>query len=131
MKKILTLGVVLALSTSLTFAASSYGDAFKNAIKQDIATVKKETKEYNQSLKDSIKKDLEAKAKANEDAKVKAINEKKAAKLKEINSKIAELEKEKKALEDNISISFTEKTLKTKAIDKQLEYLNKQKASLK
>ena len=32
MKKFLTLGMVLALSTSMTLAASSYGDAFKKAL---------------------------------------------------------------------------------------------------
>ena len=38
MKKILTLGIVLAISTGMSFAASTYGNALKNAIKQDIET---------------------------------------------------------------------------------------------
>ncbi|MBQ7287669.1 MAG: hypothetical protein IJW73_07920 [Candidatus Gastranaerophilales bacterium] len=131
MKKFLTLGMVLALSTSMTLAASSYGDAFKKAVKQDIATMKQEAKDYNKSVKESFKKDLEAKAKAKEEAKTKAIKAKKAEDLKEVNSKIAELNKERAAIQANKNMTFTEKTLKTKAIDKQLEYYNKQKELLK
>ena len=41
MKKLLALGVILALSTSMTLAATSYGTALKNAIKQDIQTLRR------------------------------------------------------------------------------------------
>ena len=74
---------------------------------------------------------MEAKAKANENAKTKALEAKKAEKLKEINSKIAELNKEKADIQASKNMTYTEKTFKTKAIEKQLEYYNKQKDSLK
>lgn len=127
MKKILALGMVLALSTSMSFAATSYGTALKNAIKQDIATTKKEAKDYNASVKEAVKKDIEAKTAANKEA----AEAKKAQKIKEINEKIAELNKEKASIQNAESMTYTEKTFKTKAIEKQLELYNKQKDSLK
>ena len=120
MNKILVLSMVLALSTTISFAASSYGDALKNAVKQDIATIKKETKE-------SVKKDIEAKSAANQ----KAAQEKKAQKLKEINAKITELNKEKVSIQNAKDITNTEKTFKTKMLDKQLKYYNDQLEALK
>ena len=131
MKKLLALSVVLAISTSMSMAATSYGTALKKAIKQDIETQKQEAKNYNASVKESIKKDMEAKAKAAENEKIKAAKAKKEAKLKEVNSKIAELNKEKAAIQANKDMTYTEKTFKTRAIDKQLEYWNKQKDALK
>lgn len=131
MKKILTLGVILALSTSISLAASNYSSALKNAIKQDIEVQKQEAKNYNASVKEAIKKDIEAKKAVSENAKVKAAQAKKAEKLKEINAKITELNKEKASIQANKNITYTEKTFKTKAIDKQLEYYNKQKNVLK
>ena len=131
MKKILTLGIVLAISTGMTFAASSYTSALKNAIKQDVEASKQEAKNYNASVKEAIKKDMEAKAKANENTKIKALEAKKAEKLKEINSKIAQLNKEKASIQSAKDMTYTEKTIKTRAIEKQLEYYNKQKDSLK
>ena len=53
MKKLLALGMVLTLATSVSFGATSYTGALKNAIKQDIQNAKQETKE-------AIKKDIEA-----------------------------------------------------------------------
>ena len=131
MKKLLTLATVLALSTTVTLAATSYGTALKNAIKQDVETSKQEAKAYNASVKEAVKKDLEAKAKASEEAKVKAATEKKNAKLKEFNSKITELNKEKAKIQAAKDMTYTEKALKTKAIDKQLEFYKKQVDALK
>ena len=131
MKKLLTLATVLALSTTVSIAATSYGTALKNAIKQDIETSKQEAKNYNKEVKEAIKKDLEAKAKASEQAQIKAAAEKKNAKLKEINSKISELNKEKAKIQAAKDMTYTEKTFKTRAIEKQLEYYNTQKDALK
>ena len=77
MKKLLALSIVLAISTSMSMAATSYGTALKKAIKQDIETQKQEAKNYNASVKESIKKDIEAKAKAAENEKIKAAKAKK------------------------------------------------------
>ena len=127
MKKILALGVVLALSTSMTLAATSFGTSLKNAVKQDIETMKKETKDYNASVKEAAKKDMEAKAAANK----KAAETKKAEKLKEVNAKIAELNKEKASIQNAKDMTYTEKNIKTKLIEKQLKYHNDQLEALK
>ena len=131
MKKLLTLGIMLSLSMSLTYGATTYGDALKKAIKQDIEASKKEAADYNKSVKDAIKKDLEAKAKASQDAKTKEAVAKKTQKLNEINAKIAELNKQKASIQSSKDMTYTEKALKTRALDKQLEYYNKQKEALK
>ena len=131
MKKILTLGVVLALSTTISFAAGEYTKAFKDAVKKDIAATKQEAKNYNASIKESIKKDIEAKQKAQEESKLNTIKQKKAERLKEINSKIADLNKQKATIQSSKDMTYTEKTIKIKAINRQLEYLNKQKDALK
>ena len=68
MKKILTLTMTLALATGSVFAASSYTNALKNAIKQDVQSTKQEAKEYNQSVKEAIRKDIEANKKAQKEA---------------------------------------------------------------
>ncbi|MBR3605660.1 MAG: hypothetical protein IKL52_06495 [Candidatus Gastranaerophilales bacterium] len=138
MKKILALGVVLALSTSMTLAATSFGTSLKNAVKQDIETMKKETKDYNASVKEAAKKDMEAKAAANKKAleakaaaNQKAAQAKKAQKIKEINAKIAELNKEKASIQNAKDMTYTEKNIKTKLIEKQLKYHNDQLEALK
>lgn len=131
MKKLLTFLAIISISTSMSLAATTYGNALKNAIKKDIETQKQEAKNYNNSMKESIKKDIEAKAKASQDAKIKEAQNRKNAKLKEINGKITELNKEKASIQANKEMTYTEKTFKTRAIDKQLEFYNKQKDSLK
>ena len=131
MKKMLTLGVILALSTSMTLAASNYTSALKNAIKQDIEASKQEARNYNASVKESFRKDLEAKAKAAEQEQIKITRAKKAQKLSEANAKIAELNKEKALIERSKDMTYTEKAIKVKALDKQLEYWNKQIDALK
>ncbi len=138
MKKLLALSVILALSTSMTLAATSYGTALKNAIKQDIETTKKEAKSYNASLKEAAKKDMEAKAAVNKKAleekaaaNQKAAEAKKAGTIKELNAKIAELNKQKATIQSAKNMTYTEKTLKTKLINDQLNYYNAQLEALK
>ena len=65
---LLLLCVCMCGITMTAFAATEYGTALKNAVKQDIATMKKETKDYNASVKEAVKKDMEAKATANKKA---------------------------------------------------------------
>ena len=61
MKKLLTLGVVLSLTVGASFAYDSYSNAFKNAVKQDVQNLKTGAKQYNVSVKEAVKKDIEAK----------------------------------------------------------------------
>ena len=130
MKKLLTLATVLSLSATITLAATT-GLSVKEYAKQQKALAKQEAKAYNASLKEAVKKDIEAKTKASEQAQIKAAAEKKNAKLKEFNSKITELNKEKAKIQAAKDMTYTEKALKTKAIDKQLEFYKKQVDALK
>ena len=116
MKRILTLSLILALSTGISFGATNYGKSLKNAVKQDI-----------QATKDAVKKDADEKAKANQSA-----NEaKKAEKIKQIDEKIDALNKEKKNVQNSKTMTETEKTIKTRSLERQIEFYEKQKAALK
>ena len=116
MKKLLALGVILTLSTSMSMAASNYGSALKNAIKQDI-----------QNSKQEIKADIDAKAKAN----MAASEAKKAEKIKQIDAKLDTLNKELKEVKSSKTMTNTEKTIRMNSLNRQIEYYNKQKAALK
>lgn len=129
MKKLITLSVLIGISTSIAIAGASYTSALKDAIKQDIETSKQEAKNYNASVKEAIKKDIEAKAEQR--AKTKEINSKKDEKIKELNSKILDLNKQKLSIQLNNSMSQTEKTLRLNSIEKQIEFYNNQKEVLK
>ena len=127
MKKTLVLAVILAFSANLTFGATTYTSALKDAIKKDVEASKTEAKNYKQSVKEAIKKDMEAKAKAN----TSASEAKKAEKVKQLEAKLAELKKEKEAISKSKEMTYTEKTLRTKNVDKQIEFYNKQLQALK
>ena len=131
MKKLLTLATILALSATVSLAATNNGLSVKEYMKQEKALAKQQAAQYKKDVKEAIKKDIEAKAKASEQAQIKAATEKKNAKLKEINSKITELNKEKAKIQAAKDMTYTEKTFKTRAIEKQLEYYNRQKEALK
>ncbi len=119
MKKILTLAMVCALSSSMVFAASNFGASVKNAVKQDIQSTKTD-------LKKAVKQDIDNKTQA----KTNAYAAKKAEKSKQIDAKITELNKEMKTVKNDKTITETERTLKTKALQKQINYYTKQKAAL-
>ena len=119
MKKLMALLAISTLATTITFGATNEWASFKNAVKQDI-------KNTNASLKEAVKKDMEANKKAQEDA----IQAKKTAKINEVKSKIADLNKQLTSIKNNAELTYTEKTLKTKAIEKQIEYYNKQLTDL-
>ncbi len=119
MKKVLTLTMVLTLLCGMSFASKAPINALKNAVKQDIQNTKQVTK-------DAIKQDLEAKNKANTEA----ANAKKAQKIKQIDAKLADLNAQKEKIEKS-NITQTEKVLKTRPIERQIEFYTKQKEALK
>ena len=51
MKKVLAVAAIIAMTTSMSFAATSFGNSFKNAVKQDIQNTKSD-------LKEAAKKDM-------------------------------------------------------------------------
>ncbi len=119
MKKLIALLTISTLATSMVIGAENEWASFKNAVKKDIQST-------NQSLKDAVKKDIEA----NKNAQENAVKAKKAEKINEVNKKIADLNKELATIKNSKDLTYTEKAFKTRAIEKQLEYYNKQKADL-
>ena len=127
MKKILTIALMMAMATSVTFAANSFGSAVKNAVKQDIANTKSAVKTTAKDVKTAVKQDIanEKKAQATTAA------AKKAEKIKQIDSKLTELNKEMTATKADKNITETERVLKTKTLQRQIDFYNNQKKALK
>ena len=125
MKKILTLIIVLALSTSASYAIT-FGQALRNAFRQDVKNVKTEVKNTNKEIKKQIKTDIDNAKKAQTEAE----KARKKAALKEINAKISDLNKEMKAVKSDKNMTETERLIRTSAIQKQIDYYKKQKSSL-
>lgn len=120
MKRILTLAMVLALSGSMTFAATNFGASVKNAVKQDIKNTRTDIKKSVQQDIDNKKQEQTAASTAKKQEKIKQID----AKLKELNKEMATVKNDKK-------ITETERTLKTRSIQRQIDFYTKQKAALK
>lgn len=115
MKKIFLTLMALSLCTSISFAATTYGTNVKNAIKQDI-----------QQTKASVKKDIQTKQDAN-NAQATA---KKQEKIKQIDTKLNELNAEMKKVKADKTITETERTLKTTSLQRQINMYTKQKQAL-
>ena len=114
MKKLLTLITVLAVTASASYATSFWGSV-RDAFRQDV----KETKQ-------AIKADIENSKK--EHAAEEAARKKEA--LKEVNDKLTTLNKEMKAVKTDKNITETERTIKIKLLQKQIDFANKQKKDI-
>ncbi len=110
MKKLLTLIMILAVSSSATYASSFWKD-LKNSFRQDV----KATKQAVRADIENAKKEQAAEAAAN----------KKAA-LKEVNDRKIALYKEMREVKADKNISETERTIKVRLIQKQIDFANKQ-----
>ena len=119
MKKVLAVAAIIAMTTSMSFAATSFGNSFKNAVKQDIQNTKSD-------LKEAVKKDMEAKTQA----KTSASQAKKAEKIKQIDAKLAELNKELATVKNDKKITETERVLKMRPIQRQIDFYTRQKQAL-
>ena len=126
MKKILTTALIMTMFTGASFAATNFGNAVKNAVKQDIANTKSAVKTTVQDVKTAAKQDMENQKKAQESTAA----AKKAEKLKQIDSKLDELNKELTSVKKDTSITETERTLRIKTLERQIEFYNKQKKAL-
>lgn len=121
MKKILTLLAIFVLTTSVSQAATSYSTSLKNAIKTDINNTKTSIKNAAKADAENAKKERAAKAAV-----------KKENKLKQIDSKLTELNKEMETVKNQkTGITESERTLRMNMLQKQINFYNKQKAALK
>lgn len=119
MKKLFTILTISTLATTMVFGATNEWTNFKNSVKKDVQTT-------NSSLKEAVKKDVEANKKAQQNT----VAAKKAEKLKEVNAKLTDLNKQLKTVKNDKNMTNTEKAIKTRALEKQIEHYNKQKAQL-
>ena len=126
MKKTLTLFFMMALMTGLSFGASSFTKDLKSAIKSDINATKSAVKSDINTTKNAVKQDI---ANQKQEQKTTA-TAKKAEKIKQIDTKLAELNKEMKATKEDKEITETERVLKVRTLQRQIDFYNNQKKAL-
>ena len=114
MKKLLTLITILAVTSSATYA-SSFWRSLGNAVKQDV-------KETKQAIKTDIENSKKEQAKENEARKKES--------LKEVNDRLTALNKEMKAVKNDKTITETERVIKIKILQKQIDFANQQKKDI-
>lgn len=114
MKKLLVLFMALVISSSASYA-SSFWKSFKNAVKQDA-----------RATRQAIKTDINNSKK--EQAEITAARKKES--LKEVNNNINSLNKEMVAVKNDKNISETERTIKVRLLQKQINFYNKQKKEI-
>ena len=114
MKKLLSLIMILAVTSSASYASSFWKDV-KNSFKKDV-----------KATKQAIKTDIDNSKK--EQAAEKAA--KKKASLKEVNDRLTALNKEMNEVKADKNITETERTIKIKLLQKQIDYYKKQKQDI-
>ena len=114
MKKLLVLIMVLAISSSATYASSFWGSV-RDAFRQDV-----------KATKQAIRADIENSKK--EQAAATAARKREA--LKEVNTNLYNLNKEMRAVKADKNISETERVIKVRLLQKQIDFCNKQKKDI-
>lgn len=114
MKKLITLIMVLAVSSSATYASSFWKD-LRNSFRQDV-----------KATKQAIRADIENAKAEQEKAQAQEKAAKKKASLKEVNDRKTALNKEMKEVKSDKNISETERTIKVKLLQRQIDFANKQ-----
>ena len=126
MKRCLGLALALCLSVSSVFAASSFGSAFKNAVKSDINAVKDAAKQDIQAQKAAAQKQKQEqnKAKKNE------IEKERKEALAPVEADIKAVDKNIKDVNNDKTMLQTQKTIKLRAYERQLQSLNTRKTNI-
>lgn len=106
--------MALAISTSASYAAS-FWSSIKNAFRQDVKATK-------QAIKTDINNSKNAQAQA-------AAARKKES-IKEINNQLSVLNKEMKTVKNDKNITETERVIRTRALQKQIDFYNNRKKEL-
>ncbi len=126
MKKYLGLALALCLSLSSVYAASSFGDAFKSAVKSDLNAVKEAAKQDVAAQKEAAQKQKQAQ----NSAKKAEIEKQRKEQLKPIETEIKEVEKNIKSVNNDKTMLQTQKTIKLRVYERQLQSLNTRKANI-
>lgn len=118
MKKLLTLIMVLAVSSSATYASSFWKD-LRNSFRQDV-----------KATKQAIRADIEKSKIEQEQAQAAATATRKREALKEVNTNLYNLNKEMRTVKADKNISETERTIKVRLLQKQIDFCNNQKKDI-
>jgi len=116
MKKIFSILMLMTLTCSVSFGANAY----TNAIKQDIKNTKND-------IKSAVKQDVQTKVQASTNT----ATVKREEKIKQLDKTINGLNDELLRIKNDNTLTQTEKTLKSKGIEHQINFYKKQKAALK
>ena len=117
MKKIFTILSILALTTSMSYAATSLGDAIKADFHNTAS-----------SFKNAVRTDINNAKAAN----TSAAQARKEEKLKQIDTKLAQLNNEYQTVKNQqYGITESERNLRMNMLQRQIDFYNKQKAALK
>ncbi len=118
MKKLLSIIMVLAVTSSATYASSFWKD-LKNSFRQDV-----------KATKQAIRTDIENSKKEQEKAQIAATAARKREALKEVNTNLYNLNKEMRTVKADKNISETERVIKVRLLQKQIDFCNKQKKDI-
>ncbi len=118
MKKLLTLIMVLAVTSSATYASSFWKD-LRNSFKQDV-----------KATKQAIRADIEKSKIEQEKAQAQEKATRKREALKEVNTNLYNLNKEMRTVKADKNISETERVIKVRILQKQIDFCNKQKKDI-
>ena len=118
MKKLLTLIMVLAVTSSATYASSFWKD-LRNSFKQDV-----------KATKQAIRADIEKSKIEQEKAQAQEKATRKREALKEVNTNLYNLNKEMRTVKADKNISETERDIKVRILQKQIDFCNKQKKDI-
>lgn len=114
MKKLLVLIMALAVTSSASYA-SSFWSSLRDAFRQDI----KATKQAINADIENVKKEQAAETAA-----------RKNEALKEVNKNLSALNKEMRAVKADKNISETERVIKVRFLQRQIDFCNKQKKDI-
>ena len=118
MKKLLVLITVLAISSSATYASSFWGSV-RDAFRQDV-----------KATKQAIRADIEKSKIEQEKAQAQEKATRKRDALKEVNTNLSNLNKEMRTVKADKNISETERVIKVRLLQKQIDFCNKQKKDI-
>ncbi len=121
MKKLLAIAFVAALGVNVVCAG-----VLSDAVKSTAKAAKADAKASASSLRSAVKTDVENAAKAH----TSTATAKKAEKIKQIDNKIADLNKQLTTVKKDKTITETERTLKMQRLQSKIDFYNKEKAAL-
>lgn len=118
MKKLLVLIMILTVSSSATYASSFWKDV-RNSFRQDV-----------KATKQAIRTDIANAKKEHEKEQAVYTSARKKEALKEVNNNLYNLNKEMKAVKYDKNITETERVIKMRVLQKQIDFCNKQKKDI-